>query len=480
MLKDLNDLQQPGTLQADVCVVGAGPAGLTLAMQLSDLGRRVVLLEAGGLQFPEAREQALYSGEVGAGEYPLAASRLRYFGGTSNHWGGWCRPLDAIDFEARPHTPLSGWPIERRELDVHYRRAAEVCQIPNYEALQAVANERPEGLLDDSDGVLRNRYFVFSPPTRFGPVYTSRMETDARIQCLLHANATELIVQQRRVLGVRAQSLQGQRVRVEAEHTVLAMGGIENARFLLNQQPPGFSRGVGNESDWVGRCFMDHPGHAAAQFLLPAGLNYRRIEHRGAALMPVLGLSDEVLRREGLNNFCVLLSAIRNESMLGKNYAHNPWLQQQANLYNSTWIFEPTPCRDSRVTLNEEVDALGLRKLRLDWRFNPSDFTTLDRAVKLFAEALGVRGLGRVRSQKLPLNPDALPGLSPGFHHGGTTRMSVGPEEGVVDVNLKVHDCTGLHVLSNGVFPSVGFSNPTLTIVALALRLGHHLHGGLS
>lgn len=115
MLKPL-DQADFSTLLSEVCIVGAGPAGITLALELAEKGVDVVLLEGGGMAPPEPEGLDLYRGEVSGRQYPLRASRLRYFGGTSGHWGGWCRPLDEVDFAAKPNVEFSGWPITRTQL----------------------------------------------------------------------------------------------------------------------------------------------------------------------------------------------------------------------------------------------------------------------------------------------------------------------------------------------------------------------------
>ena len=247
MLAFLDQIDED-VLETDVSVIGGGPAGITLALELAELGAQVVLLEGGGLAPPGLKELDLYKGEVSGREYPLQASRLRYFGGTTGHWGGWCRPLDDVDFRAKPHIEFSGWPIKRSELAPWYEPAHRWLEMPLDEYYRGGDSPFADQLLADDFGVT-SRYFRFSPPTRYGVAYRDKVVGSQRVQCLLGANATSL---ERgpgnEINGVNARSLAGETIQVRSRRTVLAMGGIENARFLLNTNER-VEGALGNHSD---------------------------------------------------------------------------------------------------------------------------------------------------------------------------------------------------------------------------------------
>ena len=253
VLTDSNQLPDGAVVETDLCVAGAGAAGISIALEFLGSGHSVTLLEAGGFD-RDPSSQALYKGHS---EPPLAnlyleASRLRYFGGTTNHWLGTCRPLDEIDFEARDWVPHSGWPISRAALDPYYRRALSVCRIET--ELDATAP-----LVEDETSRIRTVSFHVKP-LRFGVEYRAALVESPDIDLHLHANVVEVALGDsgRGVDHLEVFSSAGQRFEVRAKHFVLALGGIENARLLLvsdNVQP----RGVGNDHDQVGRFFMDHP-----------------------------------------------------------------------------------------------------------------------------------------------------------------------------------------------------------------------------
>jgi len=484
MIKDLAlSAERNLETSADVCVIGAGAAGITLALEFERLGIKTVLLEGGGTDFPTAEEQDLYDARTGEKSYPVSASRLRYLGGSTNHWGGWSRCLDDFDLRDKPHFEIPGWPISKTELMTFYPQAAEICQINNLTESENGFYDQNLGnaLYNWGDSGFTNKFFVFSPPTRFGSHYQPALKLSEHVTTWLHANATQLIFNGSHITGVRAASLNGHQLTVTARHTILAMGGLENPRFMLHNQTDQFSNGVGNHADWLGRCFMDHPGFRPIRLLLPEGLKYKRFSHNDQPVMPVISMTDEHLMQHGLNNFCVMLRQIQHAETVNREYAQNPWFDQQQGYvnYDAQFILEPSPNPDSRVTLTDETDRLGLRKLKLDWRFNEQDFKSVEHVIGQLIRHLGGTGTGRIQWHKF-FEPEHIAQMGGGMHHGGTTRMSAAAEDGVVDEHCQVHGTRGLYVAGNSVFSHTGFTNPTLTIVALALRLAGHIKGQLS
>lgn len=460
----------PGVLEADVCIAGAGPAGMVLALELASRGHAVLLLEGGGLDHSGPGSD-IYAGEVSGRPYPLAASRLRWFGGSSNHWGGWCRPLDAVDFVAKPGQVLPAWPMKRDELEPWYRQAAQWCEIDatEYEPGK-VGLPAPDVLaFEPADGFI-NRLFRFSPPTRFGTRYREEVRKAANLDCWVNLNLTALEFGDGHVRQGRARVLGGGECVIRARHFAVAMGGLENARFLLNQAPV-----PGNQSGLVGACFMDHFGYSPGDLLAQEDLRYHRFNVGDAPLMPVISPSESLILAEGLPNACLTLDAGVPDKHLPPEYLANDVLGTASGSkgygrYAVTMIIEPTPRPDSRITLGDERDALGLRTLHLHWDLPAAEFERARRLTGRLVQALGASGRGRLRwvKRETPA-PDYLPGV--GFHHMGTTRMSADPAWGVVDPECRVWGVENLYVAGSSVFATAGFSNPTLTIVALAARL---------
>ena len=208
---------------------------------------------------PICKLRSLYEGEnVGRHYYDLDKCRLRYFGGTTNHWSGWCRPLSSVDFEAREWIPHSGWPISLDDVTPFYGRAQEFCQLGRYGYDRAFLEiEVPtQPILSFDDGRLVTLAYQLSPPTRFGELYRAELKAANRVSVYLNANVVEIETDAvpRGVRAFRVATLTGARFTVVARRFILAAGGIENARLLLCSNSV-MAAGLGNGRDLVGRIF---------------------------------------------------------------------------------------------------------------------------------------------------------------------------------------------------------------------------------
>lgn len=482
MISELHAAMPAGdTAEFDVIIVGAGPAGISLALQLAESSLKVALLEAGGLDDPGAEALDLYDGENVGLPYALASSRQRFFGGTSNHWGGWCRPLDPYDLEARDWVPMSGWPLTDADLAPWYRAAHPLLEMETltYDADGEVA----EGALLPAgpDSGFVNRLFRFSPPTRFGTVYRPHLSASRNVHVFLQAPVVELQHRNGRVEVCRVRGRDGRDYHFAGRAVVLAMGGLEVPRLLLHTATDQ-SPALGNQSDWLGRCFMEHYGYTPGFVMASPRLRYYQHVGPQADQLPVLAPRPELLYRERILNSCITLTAVEPDPHWSPSAMTNPGLAPAVDddgwRYRVTLINESSPYRDSRVSLGAERDALGLRRIRLDWRINPDDFRSIESVVRTLSAWLGREGLGRFQFTR-PISAETTTHFGTGMHHMGTTRMSVNPQYGVVDPDCRVHGTDNLYVASSAVFPTSGYANPTLTIVALSLRLAAHLKGGL-
>lgn len=499
MLLDSHDLAPGQVLEADVCIVGAGAAGITLARELIGGRHGIVLLEGGGEAY-EQESQALYEGSesgplIGPEAGYLTASRLRYLGGSTNHWHGWCRPLDPEDFAAREWVSDSGWPLSREELDPWYERAAPLLEITPFDYDQTAVESAPKLLVDDPN--FEHGYFHLSPPTRFRTTYGGELAAAEDVRLVLHANVTAVEVTEngRRAVGVEVARADGARFRVRAPVVVLATGGVENARLLLLSDAV-HPRGLGNEHDLVGRYFMDHPvvrlGDVALAHArdLPRRYDSGRVPQRGHAIRAVIRpsrRSQEAYRL--LNGLLVLytryelgdtgeavvsLARQTRELALETPSGGGVRLSSRARV---EMVSEQVPNRDSRVRLDDTRDALGLRRVAIDWRLTDREVASIRSLAERLISSLGERHRGRVRLRVSEREPWARARWS--NHHMGTTRMDPDPKHGVVDRDSQVHGVDGLYVAGSSVFPTSGVSNPTYTILALTLRLAEHLRGRL-
>lgn len=517
MFIDARGLPDGTTVQSDLCIVGAGAAGIALAHELRGQPFRVCLLESGGFDCDDAT-QSLYEGQmtgrpgtwvvVPEGANPLSVTRLRCFGGTTNIWGGFSRLLDDVDFEVRDGIPYSGWPFPRSHLLPFYARAHAFCRLGtfSYDVADWETAATPRLPLRIERVITR---MVHVGATRFGMVYRQALREAANVSTYLYANVVGVRAdpEARRVTHLDVATLPGSRFRVRARMFILATGGIENARLLLASNDT-MSAGLGNHSDWVGRCFMEHQAFEAALFLpsrrVPMGLYEGHDVRKGPTRGNVLGflsLSPEILRREELANctFEILgeeprgVGALRG--VVGKlrsgeidrnilrhlrnviadidgiaGAAYRRIVGRPVPLYRLASSLEQWPRRDSRVTLARARDQLGMNRVQVDWRQGTSETRSMRRALRIIAQELGRAQLGRLR---ILIDEHSRP--YPSHHHMGTTRMHLDPRRGVVDEQCRVHGVSNLFVAGSSVFPTSGSANPTLTIIALAIKLGDHL-----
>ena len=509
MLIDVGALAPNFNLSFDICILGAGAAGISLARELAKHPFKVGLVESGG--FEPDRAQELYDGET-SGSIPgdlryLITSRMRWFGGTTNIWTGWCRPLDELDFETRPWVNHSGWPMSRAELEPFYERATDLCEIDSFHYTpEQLASEKSTNWLR-SEANLRSRFFHFSPPTRFGALYRSELVSSRSVTLLLHANILSLEVDNsgRQVKSVIASGLSGPSFRIQARFFVLACGGIENARLLLVSNSV-LKNGIGNQNDLVGRFFMEHPHITRAKALFWTGdETLRAYEGKADSLLfrnrirAVLSPTEHLQRQKQILNFSLVIEKKLNVPKTRTSFADkirqldrerrsDVSSRSQVSAREIEIRIEQAPDPENRVVLSSVRDTFGMNRAKLFWRMNELDRRTVEEALNVIALELGASGLGRVKAlngnytqpswffdRNAPFDGDRDAQLVLWHHHMGTTRMDSSEKRGVVDTNCQVHGLTNLFIAGSSVFTTSGSANPTLTIIALALRLADHL-----
>lgn len=516
MHTDARTLDDDTLIEGDLCIVGAGAAGISMALEWVGTDRDVILLEGGGFEV-DPKMQELYKGEIaGQSYFPLDAARLHVFGGTTGHWSGWCAPLDPIDFEKREWVPNSGWPISREDLDPFYVRAHELVELGPHKWDAAYwARQNPDAsTLPLRAEAVWTKMWQFSPPTRFGREYREEITGAENVHLYTYANAAEVQVNEpvTAVRGVRVKTPNGKEHRAEASHYVLACGAIQNARLLLASNRKA-SAGLGNDHDLVGRYFMEHLEMPGAQLALsqPRPMKLYMGEGYPEEAQGELSLTKEVQKRRRLLNGTASLSPGVFEEISGtfqrfdSDFVERIWKQYNQNqedrhdetpdedtteaednedghpsqqrAFKMRTRQEQAPNPNSRVTLTDETDALGMPRVSLDWRLTNLDKRSIRGFYEAVGEEMGRSGLGRVQLLEwLQEDESSWPDfLSGGWHHMGTTRMHEEPTQGVVDADCKVHGLGNLYLAGSGTFPTSGSANPTLTLIALSLRLSDHL-----
>ncbi len=489
MIRDLNTFAATGVIDTDLCIIGAGAVGITLARALSSTKRRVLLLESGGLD-SDTRTQSLYEGtSVGLPYFKLDAARLRYFGGTTNHWGGNCGVLTGFELSKRSWVSDSGWPIALAELLPYYQRAQAMLEIGPYafdDGVWKLLGLAPPPL---NSGKLTVRTLRRADTVvRFGQAFRADLVAAPRVDVALNANVAQIVPAEngRRIDGVELKTLGGRTATVRARDYVLACGGMENARLLLASNRVQ-RNGLGNGHDLVGRYFMDHPSIKLGDIfarqpkpVLDLIGDYRERRIGKVVVRPGPTLSDEWMQRSGSLSCRLLIGGPRPVSE-GEERALPPALAAAAGdgplmAWPVYTLQEQAPNPASRVSLTQQYDALGMPRIQLDWRLSQLDLTTVQTAARALGEEVGRLNAGRLRLEPwLAEGTSTWEGVVGQCHHIGTTRMSDHPGSGVVDRAGRVHGIENLYVGGSSVFPTGGSDNSTLTIVALALRLADHL-----
>jgi choline dehydrogenase-like flavoprotein len=498
-------------LQTDVCIVGAGAAGITIAKELVGEPLKVILLESGGMK-PDAKTQSLYDGKTGDIRYSLVTTRLRYFGGSTNHWRANCRPYDNLDFEKRSWIPSSGWPLKKSDLIPFYKRAQDIGQLGNYDyydinKLKPLLKAPPlefAGKRVQSNVIHTGRFL------HFGKFYRQLILRARNITTCIYANAADIETNEagNTVNRLKVLCLNGNEFYVSARIFILATGGIENARLLLASNKVQ-KNGLGNEHDIVGRFFLEHPytdfpfqtsnGTIDARFYS----YWERQKVHDTTVWGQLSLSDEVMKEHALTRINVffepvpskgVLSAQKLRAALTNKMLPPDFYKHTSNLFLDAYgigkylftknilqrfsgksylvraSFEMIPDPNNRVTLSDERDSINQLRPSLDFRFSSDEKESVSKSLAILGRELGASGFEK-GAERLINRPKFY------SHHMGTTRMNDNPRQGVVDSNCRVHGVSNLFIAGSSVFPTGSAAAPTLTIVALAARLTDYVKG---
>jgi choline dehydrogenase-like flavoprotein len=561
VLEDARRVPTGTVLRSDVCIIGAGAAGISAALELVAGGVDAVLLEAGGIRAEAGTDQSL-AGEITANDDadlhpgslhpPLETLRQRRIGGTTGVWGGRCIPLDTIDFEAREGVRAGSWPISPSELAPYYRRAQTYCDVGAYEYDQRAALPAASKFLlqdDQVSSITDSKLLRYSLPTDFGRRYHRQLQREKKLRTFFHATVVRLEGGSNGgAVAAIVAGVPNREFRVEASVFLIAGGGLESTRLVLaSMQHVG---ALGALKRTIGRYYMTHLDGAVGKlrFLTPvpeAAYTYE-MSHDGVYIRRLICLTEAVLRREGLLNFSTvtyipspeepshrdsLLSAYAmakhivyrtRTSFKSRRYGLRKdcglnWSAHLGNLMRRpgalplflvTWtrrrwlarrklpsflsapasgefrfLFsaEQSPVYSNSISLGSSTDAFGVPRLRVKWGAATADYENIVRGLRIIAREIERLGVGMAA---VPRGADELAeeiggGFLGGTHAMGALRMASSPSDGVVDAECRIHGLRNTYVASSAVFPTGGFAAPTLTVVALALRVADHVreHG---
>ena len=509
MHTDARKIENNSLIEGDICIIGAGASGISIALQFAHTRHKVILLEGGGFEY-EDRMQELYAGTTSGQKYfPLKSIRLHYFGGTTGHWAGFCSVFDDIDFQKRDWVPGSGWPINRKDLNPYYAQAHSILDLGpfNYDPDYWHQQDPEMTPIPFDKKQVWDKIWQFSPPTRFNTKFREPVLRANNVHLHTYANVTDIVAdeQVKQIREVTVKNFAGKTHTVRAKVFILACCSVQNARLLLasNKQAP---KGLGNDNDHVGRNFMEHIEIKSAELFLPNPEQLKLYQWTfGVKARAELAIAPELQARykilNGTSSFSPLEEKEYDESFIDKwddgkgggfskkmrdegksSYKATP--EQLAELKKSHKAFqlftriEQAPNPNSRVTLKEEKDELGVPRAHLHWELTMLEKRSIRKIYEIIGREAGKAGIARVHMLDYlhDEKDETWPGFtSGGWHHMGTTRMSEDPKQGVTDANCKVHGIDNLYVAGASNYVTAAAPNPTLTVVALSLRLGDHV-----
>ena len=470
----------------DVIIIGSGPAGISAALELSNSKKRIAVLEAGGEKYSEF-SQDFYDGTSEGDKYfPLRTSRLRMFGGSSNHWGGWCRELDKIDFQKKQNSDLFEWPINKKDLDPFLVKARDILDL-RFITEKKKLNKNLNQLTWDWSS------------TRFGKKYRNFFQEREHVDLYLNANMQNFVFD-KKVIGLNVKNSGGSNYFFVSKIYALATGGIENSRLLLYSNILAKYQFIKNV-DSLGRYWMEHPhinvggAFIDKQAFFKSSHNSHPTNQSYAFISP----SSNYMGNSKLN--CCLRFKLNEKRKEPQSISENTkrWIKEsmedlacldsdftlkiagrEFKCYSSIKaVFEQPPRYTNRIELDpSNKDFFGVPKIKLYWKQSIDLKETMIEVLKETGNFFKEKDIGRLYIDNWLLEKsDPFPehGELAGYHHMGGTRMSKDRNLGIVDKNLSLFDHNNIFVLGSSVFPSGGQVNPTLTIVQLSLRWAKYI-----
>jgi choline dehydrogenase-like flavoprotein len=487
----------------DYVVVGAGAAGIMISIELSRLGYKVLILESG--HFKEDSERQKYNHVIQKGKELQNAvwGRCRAVGGTTLKWGGQSLPFSKLDLEPREWVENSGWPIHFEDIGPYYLDANRFMNVDTLD-YRADMFSRFGNHMPDLDPYIDFHFSKWAPQPDFRKLYGPELERSVAV--LFNAMTTRLDTDENgRVTSVEVSNYSGRKGRIRTNNLFIAAGGIETVRILLSNRKKNGTE-IGNDSDWLGKSFMDHPCMETGDIIPKDAWSFQRMLNinilGGRKYSKRLSFSESIQRHEKLLHASASvmfgypeedfdpyheIKSLRNRKIpnigrLMRNsdvYLLGLWaLKMHRFIYKHrararlALMLEQEPIRSSHIALSDVPDDFGIPKAEIHWDISFKTWESACAMSFLVGKELTRLGIAdyHPHSHVRLDQPDWKSHLHDVNHHMGGTRMGSRPEDGVVDTNLRVWGCENLFILSTSVFPTGSHSNPTLTMLALGQK----------
>jgi len=494
----------------DYTIIGSGAAGILLAIKLTEKGKRVLMIEAGHFDEDAERQSLNIILQTGKELESSESGRKRVLGGTTIAWGGQSLPFYPIDFSKRDWVQNSGWPLPIEEVQPYYNEANRFMGVDEADYEDDVFSMLGMKKQDFNRDELWYHFSKWAPEPNFKKLYHSTLERNVTV--LYNTVATCINVDDNKLATtLELGNFKGQKVIIPVNSVIVATGSIEASRLLLasDKQVAG---GLGNQSGWLGKCFMEHPcieiGIVSTpnQYKLQQAFNTHLYKKRKYSVR--ISLAEKAQREQKVLNASMGIMFDYNDGRMDpyvevRKYLHERKINSIPSLFTNMGAYllsakalvlnkliykhnararavvmmEQEPLKESAITLSNEVDAVGMRKASLNWQISHKTWDTVVYASGVLKRELKRLGFGElnVHAHINSANANWAGHLTDVNHHMGGTRMSATAEEGVVSTDLQVWGHPNIYVCSCSVFPTVSHSNPTLTMMALCIRLVNKL-----
>ncbi len=542
MHHNMQSIDNNSIIETDICIIGSGPAGITLANELIESSLNIIILESGdnkATKFGDDLNKGYLSGVLNQATHEV---RARQIGGTANHWivkmagnganGFRFVPLQQMDFEA--------WPISRQDINPYYERLHKLLNLGpcSYDDLETWKGHTTGATLTSDN--INSGIFSFCATDHFTHTFPEKFRESKTQHIYRNATVSELLTDTdgKQVVAAKVLTPEHHTVTVKAKQFVIATGGFGVPQLLLNSKNTPHPHGLGNNNDVVGRYYIDHSlvFHGYFQIddrILEKLKFYDMRDVNNVSVIGSIGLPEKIKKQKNLKNLEAMLfpkPCERNYNAF-KSAQEFAWLLKQTKpMEHSLWqnfirllkglpylihiayqkyfngmvlmpglatggwsklssrelkkryqivelmgLVEQSPKADNRVTLTETPDALGIPRIAVHMDWDTQDIQSIKQTEKLLVEELQANGFGEFHSYH-EHNGGKLNYYSHTCHHlMGTARMGTDPATSVVDPDCKIHGVENCYIASSAVFPSGGYANPTMTMLALSLRLADRL-----
>lgn len=478
-------------LETDVAIIGAGPSGLTLASRLS---RDLIVIDGGVFDY-DLRHDKQFEFEATGLAMNTTSLRRRVFGGAGSRWSGRCAELDAADFVPRSWMAHNGWPISYDTLRPYFDAAWHSLKLPLVASTLAKHDKKASSCFPVPPQLERQlwQFAMAKPnvPVHIGSYFAPTFKSSNR-RLLTAADAVRFEADGTKVTAVEVRDRTGGKITVRANHFVLACGCVETSRFLLDNAEE-FAELIGPITKWLGRGFHQHllidggrinATRAQAQKLQKT-LN--RFQSPPAQSHEIgLRLSGEMMAQKQLLSASATFRYGRSQNFQPADLPRLAlaYLRETEPVFSNPDIgielsVEQAIVPTNAISLGTARDMHGRQNAAVHWTIDDLELRSAAALNQTVADWLDAQALGKLERISTAEEISAR-AMRDSLHHLGGARMSHRADTGVVDTNLSVHSADNLSVIGGSVFPTGGHVNPTLTMMALSLRLADHLDARLS